>query len=186
MLLSPCATLPSRPVITKLFPFPVRSSVVTVTPTSLLEPLLKVSSLSYLTRTFSREESKRWVWPPVVSTTAPAEGPVTAMGGPTGPRRLNCSATNTANTTPKTAMMRRAFFLKTLEAQVLGSLQVGERQLDVCFSIVLVLFQRERDVERGPVLGQVVVPFSGTPGDRTEDAAVLLEGHLEMAFLQLA
>ena len=68
----------------------------------------------------------------------------------------------------------------------LAQLQIGERQLDVRLSIVLVLLEREGDVERGLVLGEVVVALGGAPGDGAEDPAVLLERHLEVALLQLA
>ena len=66
------------------------------------------------------------------------------------------------------------------------TLTVGERQLDVGFAVVLILLQRESDVERGFVLGEVVVPLGRAPGDRAENAALLLERHLEVALLQLS
>ena len=64
--------------------------------------------------------------------------------------------------------------------------QVGERQLDVGLAVVLILLEREGDVERGLVLGEVVVALGRAPGDGAEDAAVLLERHLEVPLLQLA
>src|ERR1700722_4803575 len=63
--------------------------------------------------------------------------------------------------------------------------EVCERQLDVCLSIVLIVVERERDVQCGSVFGEEVAVLGGAPGDCAEDAAALLERHLEMAFLQL-
>ena len=52
-----------------------------------------------------------------------------------------------------------------------GGPQVGQRQLDIGFAVVLVLIERERDVERRFVLGQEVVPLGCAPGDRAENPA---------------
>src|SRR5262249_60149655 len=64
--------------------------------------------------------------------------------------------------------------------------KVGQGELDERLSIVLILFEREGDVDGGLVLGEVVVAIRGAPGDGAEDAAVLLERHLEVARLQLS
>src|SRR5438876_2954422 len=66
------------------------------------------------------------------------------------------------------------------------ALEIRERQFDVAFSIVLIVLEREGDVERRFVLGEVVVALRGAPGDRAEDAPFLLERHLEVPLLQLA
>src|ERR1051325_4172648 len=68
-------------------------------------------------------------------------------------------------------------------------LQVCERELDVGLSIVLVLFQREGDVDRAAdrlARGEVVVPLRGAPRDRAEDAPFLLERQLQVTLLQHA
>src|SRR4026208_2260258 len=62
---------------------------------------------------------------------------------------------------------------------------VREGELNVRLSIVLVLLQREGDVERGLVLGEVIVSLGAAPGDRAEDPAVLPERHLEMPLFEL-
>src|SRR4029450_3702170 len=61
--------------------------------------------------------------------------------------------------------------------------QVCERQLHVGLAIVLVLFEREGDVDGGLVLLEELVTLGGAPGDGAEDPAVLLERHLEVALL---
>src|SRR5438093_143506 len=48
------------------------------------------------------------------------------------------------------------------------ALEIRERQFDVAFSIVLIVLEREGDVERRFVLGEVVVALRGAPGDRAE------------------
>src|SRR5580765_4946946 len=111
-------------------------------------------------------------------------------GGATGLTRRS-SATTTATTTAaptsaRNALVHRCQRMVLLYARHAGRrLHVGERQLDKGFAIELVLLERERHVERGLVLGQVVVAFGGAPGDRAEDAPVLLERHLQVPFFQL-
>src|ERR1700733_11009651 len=68
----------------------------------------------------------------------------------------------------------------------LGPFEVGQRQLDVRLSIVLVLIEGERDVDGGLVLSEVVVTLGGAPRDGAEDAAILLERHLEVALFEPA
>ena len=46
------------------------------------------------------------------------------------------------------------------------ALRVCERQLDERFTIVLVLFEGEGDIERGLVFGEVVVALGGEPTTR--------------------
>src|SRR5262245_22765218 len=62
---------------------------------------------------------------------------------------------------------------------------VRERQLDERLPIVLVLFEGEGDVERGFVRFEVLMAFGGAPGNRAEDAALLLEGHFQVALFEL-
>src|SRR5256885_1385949 len=69
---------------------------------------------------------------------------------------------------------------------LLRALEIRERQLDVAFAIVLILLEREGDVERRFVLGEVVEALRGAPGDGAEDAPSLLERHLEVPLVQLA
>src|SRR5206468_8149382 len=61
----------------------------------------------------------------------------------------------------------------------LGMPHVGERQLDEGLSIVMVRLERKRDVDRGSMLGEILVALGGAPGDGAEDAAVLLQRHLQ-------
>src|SRR5262245_59204282 len=75
---------------------------------------------------------------------------------------------------------------KSSNPYILRFPEVCQCQLDVGLTIVLVLLQRERDVERSLVLGEEIVAFGGTPGHGAEDAAILPQRHLEMAFLQPA
>src|SRR5439155_21547313 len=58
------------------------------------------------------------------------------------------------------------------------------RQLHVRLAMLLVLFEREGDVERGLVLGEVVVALGRAPRDGAEDPAILSERHLEVTLLQ--
>src|SRR4029077_2021878 len=54
------------------------------------------------------------------------------------------------------------------------------------FTIVLILFEGEGDVECSLVLGKEVVALRGPPGDRAKDAAVLAQRHFQVALLELA
>src|SRR4051794_37085706 len=91
------------------------------------------------------------VWPAMVSTTAPGSVGTDLPGAPGASRRFISRATNTAKRTPKTAITRRA--LRCQRATVSGTcaLQVRQGQLHVGIPIVVVLLERERDVERGLV-----------------------------------
>src|SRR6185436_17381501 len=98
----------------------------------------------------------------MVSITAPGSLDTGAAGRSTS-RRRNSRATKTANTMPKTAMNPRVRrcqrVIQRLPSHIPSrprALQIGERQLHVGLSIVLILFERECDVERGLVLGEVV------------------------------
>src|SRR5262245_42970505 len=135
--------------------------------------------------------------PAMMSSTLPGSTRTAAEGvAEVAVGRLNCSATNPVNMTPKRAIAMRAYFLKSDPGRRPRSLlvrgprpglpKICERQLDERFPIVLVLFERERDVDRTLVLSEIVVLLSGAPGDRAEDASVLLQRHLQVAFLQRA
>src|SRR4051812_453814 len=63
--------------------------------------------------------------------------------------------------------------------------EISNVELDGHLTIVLILLEREGDVD-GPLVAKRVLPFGGTPGNRAEDAAVLLQRHLEVALFQLA
>src|SRR4051812_23576234 len=94
----------------------------------------------------------------------------TGLPGTDGLRPFHWRATKRAKMTPKTAIASRAlrcqrlmgFPVQPIDAG--GShvrrfrlLEVGERELDVRIPIVVVLLERERDVERRFVLGEEVV-----------------------------
>src|SRR5262249_59043595 len=59
-------------------------------------------------------------------------------------------------------------------------------ELDKCLAVILILLQRERYVERGLVLGEVVVPLGSPPGDRPENTTLLAQRHLQVPILELA
>src|SRR5436190_1725014 len=54
-----------------------------------------------------------------------------------------------------------------------SSPDISKGQLDKGLTIVLILFEGERDVECGFVLGEEVVPLRGAPRDCPEDAPLL-------------
>src|SRR5258705_5468444 len=138
--------------------------------------------------------------PPVVSTTAlgSAFGADVDPGGAS--RGLSWRATNAANRTPNTATIRRALRCQramnvlTAECRLLIRLliphsintqqsEISNGQLYECLTIVLILLEREGDVERGFVLDEIVVALGRAPGDRAKNAAVLLERHLQVSLL---
>src|SRR5215831_5085246 len=112
-----------------------------------------------------------------------ASGSVRTTGGTGGgaSRRLMASPTAAATSSAPSA---RTTFAQYCQRMVLscGSAprrsSVRQRELHERLAAELVLLERERHIERRPVLGQVVVSFGCAPGDRAEDAAVLLERHL--------
>src|SRR5262245_63645362 len=63
---------------------------------------------------------------------------------------------------------------------------VSDRQLGEGLTTVLILVEREGDVERRPVIGEVVVAFGGPPRDGAEDPAILPQRQFEVALFQLA
>src|SRR5205085_11671416 len=75
---------------------------------------------------------------------------------------------------------------RTTKLRCLCASEVRERELDERLAIILILLEREGDVDRRLVLREIVVALGGAPCDRAEDAAVLLERHLQMPLLQLA
>src|ERR1051325_5680428 len=62
--------------------------------------------------------------------------------------------------------------------------EVGDGQLQIPLAVVGVVLEREGQVDRCLVPRNKAFASRGAPGDAAHDAAVLLEGHLEMAFLQ--
>src|SRR5512140_3409649 len=180
-------TEPSSPVSVNARPSP-RSSVMILTFRSFVEPSAYVSWRSYSTRMSSCPPLKRTARPVVLSTTA--FGSVWTRPGGDGAatcRRLNASATATATPTTISARTIRAHFCQRIvnlwfeDLRLRGS-HVRERELDEGLAIEFILLQRERHVDGGLVLGQVVVPLGGAPRDGPEDPALLLERHLEMTF----
>src|SRR6185295_7723981 len=104
-------------------------------------------------------------------------------GGAVVCRRLKASTTATATPTTTSARTIRAQCCqRMLEAECRP--HVRHRELDEGFAIELILLQRERDVDGGFVLGQVVVPLRRPPRDRAEDPPLLLERHLQVPFLE--
>src|SRR6185503_17432722 len=85
-----------------------------------------------------------------------------------------------ANPMTKTPTIQRTYLRKS------ASSYIRERQLDERLPIVLILFERKGDVERRLVGLEVVVALGRAPGDGAEDPPFLLEGHLEVPFLELA
>src|SRR3954453_21767407 len=63
--------------------------------------------------------------------------------------------------------------------------EISNVELDGHLTIVLILLEREGDVD-GPLVAKRVLPFVGTPGNRAEDAAVLLQRHFEVTLFQLS
>src|SRR6187402_187833 len=62
--------------------------------------------------------------------------------------------------------------------------KVFEPQFDVSRPLIFVLFDRVGDLDAVFFRRQVRLALGGVPLDRSQDAAVLLHAHLEMAFLQ--
>src|SRR6185436_13505140 len=70
--------------------------------------------------------------------------------------------------------------------RVAHAFDIGDAQFEIRLSLELVLLERERQVDGGPVLVEEFGAFGGAPCDRAESPAVLAERHLEMPFLQRA
>src|SRR3954447_24568598 len=107
--------------------------------------------------------SSPFMWtvrPSVVSTIAPGSVVGAGLETAAGSRPFSSRATYTAKAMPNTAISRRI-----LRCQRLMLLQIGERQLDVGVAVVMILFERERDVQRGLVLLEELVALRRAPGD---------------------
>src|SRR5262249_54230165 len=120
-----------------------------------------------------------------------------------GSRCFSSRATNTANTTPNRAIVKRAQrcqrfmrrqilgysnpqILKFSNLLLLRPLEVGQGELNIRLAIVIVLFEGEGDIERRLVFREEVVTLGGAPGDGAEDSALLFQRHLQVPFFQLA
>src|SRR5436190_2185204 len=76
-------------------------------------------------------------------------------------------------TTNAAIAQRRIFCQRTrLLLYVVQSLEIGHGELEVPLALVLVLFERKRQVHAGAVLGEEGGALGGAPGDRAEAAAV--------------
>src|SRR6187455_1999358 len=141
----------------------------------------------------------RFEVPEVLSMIALGSERTTGSGELLAVGRLNCSATNTVKAMANAPMASRAYFLNgSFRGPVPRLVQSGkpvrpvslpdirERQLNVGLSIVLILLERKGDVDGALVLGEIVVLLGGAPGDRAEDAAILLQRHFEVALFELA
>ena len=61
---------------------------------------------------------------------------------------------------------------------------VAHRKLQILIALVSIVFERKREVQRRPVLGDELLALDGPPRNRAENAAVLLERHLQMLLLE--
>src|SRR4051812_7822042 len=63
--------------------------------------------------------------------------------------------------------------------------EISNVELDEHLTIVLILLEREGDVDR-PLVAERVLALGGTPGNRPEDPALLLQRHLQVALFERA